>query len=210
MKYKIGDRVRIVSVRVPGMNPKRKMDRWLGQVMTISAIGEFFDDVYYEMKEDDGRWKWDNNMIAGLAEPELTAEEAFKILGEIRRCRFDRERRCASCPISQYKNGITLCADNYGIRVSDSESLLEICKQWKADHEKKEPEVETVDICRIEKILPDGSACRVHEEDIKPAPDLPYGSEREAVERILKRYCMEHEGTYRAVYEVVSRVKAVK
>lgn len=143
-------------------------------------------------------------------EPELTAEEAFKILGEIRRCGADRERSCEECPISQYKNGITLCADNYGIRVSDSEALLEICKQWKADHEKKEPEVETVDICRVEKILVDGSTRCVHEEDIKPDPDLPYGSERLAAEEILKRYCMEHEGTYRAVHEVVSRVKAVK
>lgn len=70
-------------------------------------------------------------------------------------------------------------------------------------------EIETVDICRIEKILPDGSTCRVHEEDIKPDPDLPYGSERIAAEEILKRYCMEHEGTYRAVHEVVSRAKTV-
>lgn len=207
MKYKIGDRVRIVSVRVHGMNPKGKMDRWLCQVMTISEIEVFFDDVYYKMKEDDGRWCWNENMIVGLAEPELTAAEAFKILGEIRSC---RGRCCEECPISRYKNSETFCADNYGIRVSDSESLLEICKQWKANREKKEPEIETVDICRIEKILVDGSARCVHEEDIKPDPELPYGSEQFAAEEILKRYCMEHEGTYRAVHEVVSRVKAVK
>lgn len=28
MKYKIGDRVRIVSARVPGMNREGEMDRW--------------------------------------------------------------------------------------------------------------------------------------------------------------------------------------
>lgn len=142
-------------------------------------------------------------------EPELTAEEAFKILGEIRRCGINRERSCEECPLSQYNNGVTFCADNYGIRVSDSEGLLEICKQWKAKYEKKEPKIETVEICRIEKILPDGSVCRVHEEDIKPDPELPYGSEQLAAEEILKRYCMEHEGVYRAVHEVISRVKTV-
>lgn len=54
MKYKIGDRVRIVSVRVHNMSPKGEMDRWLGQVMTISEIGEWFENHYYIMKEDDG------------------------------------------------------------------------------------------------------------------------------------------------------------
>lgn len=55
----------------------------------------------------------------------------------------------------------------------------------------------------------DGSARCVHEEDIKPDPDLPYGGEQLAAEDILQRYCMEHEGVYRAVHEVISRVKAV-
>ena len=49
----------------------------------------------------------------------------------------------------------------------------------------------------------------MHEEDIKPDPELPYGSEDISVHEILKRYCMEHDGEYIAVHEVVSRVKAV-
>lgn len=141
-------------------------------------------------------------------EPELTAAEVLDILSEIRNC---KGRCCEDCPISSQNNdGYGYCTSNLGVSVVDKNRLIKICKQWKADHEKEAPEIETVDICRIEKILPDGSTCRVHEEDIKPDPDLPYGSEREAVERILKRYCMEHEGVYRAVHEVVSRVKAVK
>ena len=79
--------------------------------------------------------------------------------------------------------------------------------QWKSDHEKEEPEIETVDICRIVEVLPDGRKRCVHEEDI----DLPFdGYERQKVEEILKRYCMEHDGEYIAVREVVSRVKAVE
>ena len=63
-------------------------------------------------------------------------------------------------------------------------------------------------MCRIIKILPDRKMV-VHEEDIKS--ELPFGGdERQKVEEILKRYCMEHDGEYIAVHEVVSRVKAVE
>ena len=85
--------------------------------------------------------------------------------------------------------------------------IMDAIKKWKAEHEKKEPEIETVYICRIIEILTDGRKRCVHEEDI----DLPFdGYERQRVEEILKRYCMEHDGEYIAVREVVSRVKAVK
>ena len=81
--------------------------------------------------------------------------------------------------------------------------------QWKSDHEKKEPEIETVDICRIIEILPDGRKRCVHEEDIKS--ELPFGGdERQKVEEMLKKYCMEHDGNFIAVHEVLSRVKAVE
>lgn len=69
-----------------------------------------------------------------------------------------------------------------------------------------EPEIETVSICRIIEVLPDDRKRCVHEEDIK-TDQTPCGSERIAVEEILKRYCMEHDGEFRAVHEVISRVK---
>lgn len=57
-------------------------------------------------------------------------------------------------------------------------------------------------------MLPDGKKRCVNEEDIKS--DLPFcGDEREKVEKTLKRYCMEHDGEFIAVHEVVSRVKEV-
>ena len=72
---------------------------------------------------------------------------------------------------------------------------------------RKKLKIETVDICRIIDILPDGRKRCVHEEDIGLHFD---GYERQRVEEILKRYCMEHDGEYIAVHEVVSRVNAVK
>lgn len=71
MKYKIGDKVRIVDYRTYRMNDFGKMDKWLGKVMTIRDLSS----PGYWMREDYGEnngygWLWDDDMISGLAEPE--------------------------------------------------------------------------------------------------------------------------------------------
>ena len=140
-----------------------------------------------------------------IPDPELSAEEALLAYDQM--C---REKYCCNdCPLY----GILghECAHKMDGHITE---IVDAIKKWKADHdkkepeiEKKEPEIETVDICRIIEILPDGRKRCVHEEDI----DLPFdGYERQKVEEILKRYCMEHDGEYIAVREVVSRVKAVE
>lgn len=134
-------------------------------------------------------------------EPELTAEEIIHTLGEI----CTEYKDCIKCPL--YSINISLC--NPQLMLENSERIVNILTKWKSKHEKKAPEIETVDICRIIKILPDGRKHCVHEEDIKPDPELPYGSEQLAAEEMLKAYCMEHEGEFIAVHEVVSRVKAI-
>ena len=79
-KYKIGDKVRIVSER-PAEHWNPQMDKWLGRVMTIRSdesnylTGEHFS---YRMEEDQGidkvfGWYWWDDMIAGLAEPERSS-----------------------------------------------------------------------------------------------------------------------------------------
>lgn len=68
MKYKIGDRIRIVSKTTKGMNWASEMDVYLGRVMTIKNIidGLLFGGRY-KMAEDDGEYYWDDSMIVGLA-----------------------------------------------------------------------------------------------------------------------------------------------
>lgn len=73
MKYKIGDKVWIVSKR-PQKNWNPYMDKYLGKTMTIIKSGINNSGVYYCMEEDRndflGHWCWYEYMIAGLAEPE--------------------------------------------------------------------------------------------------------------------------------------------
>ena len=128
--------------------------------------------------------------FSDLILPDLSAVEAIKIFGEI--CKGS----CQACPlyaVEPYEACENLCYEN-------PEKIVEILAQWKANHEKKEPEIETVDICRIIEIQPDGKKRCVHEETIEKPITLE-------VEETLKRYCMEHEGEFIAVHEVVSRVK---
>lgn len=135
--------------------------------------------------------------FSDLILPDMTAEEAIKIQSEVCKC------GCSECPLYSV-DGYEGCGE---LRTKNPEKAVEILAKWKADHEKKEPEIETVAICRIIEIQPDGRKRCVHEEDIKPDQELPYGSEEIAVQEILKRYCMEHEGEFIATHEIVSRVK---
>ena len=143
---------------------------------------------------------WSNNTkgvteFSDLILPEITADELLNILNEITHC---GARRCDDCPLAE--KGKTLCTNDYGVIISNPDKLISICQQWKSNHEKKEPEIETVDICRIIEIQQDGRKRCVHEETIEKPITLE-------VEETLKRYCMEHEGEFIAVHEVVSRVK---
>lgn len=138
-------------------------------------------------------WSDDTDGVTEFSDlilPELTAEEAIKLFGEL--CIGS----CEGCPlhrVDDYENCCSFCFDN-------PEKAVEILAKWKADNEKKEPEIETVDICRIIEIQQDGRKRCVHEETIKKPITLE-------VEETLKRYCMEHEGEFIAVHNVVSRVR---
>jgi hypothetical protein len=72
-KYKVGDKVRIVSKR-PQKDWNPDMDKYLGKTATIIKSGINDNGVYYYIEEDRddflGHWFWYEDMIAGLVEPE--------------------------------------------------------------------------------------------------------------------------------------------
>ena len=72
--------------------------------------------------------------FSGLILPDMTAEEAIKLFGEL--CIGS----CQWCPlhrVDDYENCFSFCFDN-------PEKAVELLAQWKSEHEKKEPEIEWV------------------------------------------------------------------
>lgn len=87
MKYKVGDRVRIVSERTKSMNPSGDMDKYLGTVKTIKRTMR----TRYDMVGDKGKWLWDNSMIAGLASETPFDFKAWKDKNVCMHCRTREE-----------------------------------------------------------------------------------------------------------------------
>ncbi len=83
MRYKIGDKVRIKGEISKARYACESMLKWQAKAMTIREI----EDDHYKMREDIGEcndnespgWDWYENMIEGLAEPELTQTEILKL-----------------------------------------------------------------------------------------------------------------------------------
>lgn len=147
------------------------------------------------------RWENKSNIVNGsdityfsdLIIPELTAAEVLRICNEMCHNYVD----CSDCKIA---------GNCFFEKDSDYQKVVEICEKWKADHEKKEPEFEWVDICRIIEVQDNGFKKCVHEEVIVD-PDLPFGYEECTTEMILKEYMKSHSGNYFATVEHVCRVK---
>lgn len=174
-----------------------------------SRIDEYMRPACFVIIGDNDEADWTINLelalehgkiteFSDLIIPDLTAEELLQIINDIcntySNCAMNCKKECPFC------NGY--CKE---WMAKHPEETVAICEKWKSDHEKKDPEIETVDICRIIEILPDGRKRCVHEEDL--ASGSTDAEIKILVEAELKRYCMEHDGEYIAVHEVVSRVK---
>ena len=70
MKYKVGDKVRIVSKWGKGccQNRSGKMDKWLGKIMTVRYVIKRWYQMVEDSTENGGcGWYWHENSIEGLA-----------------------------------------------------------------------------------------------------------------------------------------------
>ena len=193
MKYKVGDKVRVVSILKAGEKYGDKkftkyMEKYRGEVVTISKV---YCDRYF-IKEDYEGWCWTDEMFEPVEE--MSAEEAIKIQAEMCRgivckdCAIDRLRRDSHCECAEYRS-------------KNPDKVLEIIKQWKKDHEKKEVETERAIMVRV-LVGNDCNGKCVHEEEV------PSGETWErAQERVLKEYCENHEGKYISTICGICRVK---
>lgn len=193
MRYKVGDKVKVRSdlkenIRYGGQIFVRDMAVHCGKNVEISKV--YYDA--YCIKESDREWFWTDEMFEGLAEDELTAEEANKVLADM--C----TRECKNCELGKLvkESRYSFCS---AYRREHPDKVVEILKQWKEDHEKKEIEVELAYVVRVIEDTGKVKRC-VYEEDVTEVKE-------EAMKRVLKEYCKEHEGKFITVYEEVCRVK---
>ena len=185
MKYKVGDKVRVRSdlegnKGYGGWYTSEGMVKMRGEIVTIRGVGS----SAYELEEND--LMWTDEMFEPV-EDELTAEEAFKTLGDM--C----ARGCKACELGKFvkESGYLLCGD-YGREHPDK--VVEILKQRKKEHEKKEVETEFT-WCVL--IIEADTHTLKHEE--KVGTDFKSMDAKKA--EILKKYCSEHDGKYYAISE---------
>lgn len=114
MKYKVGERVRIVSETTEEMNWVSEMDMYLGRAMTIKSIvsGLIFGGRYI-MAEDKGKCFWYDNMIVGLASEVPFDFGAWK-----------RRKVCMHCKTRQEAEDFCREMDRAGLRWSSGNSYL--------------------------------------------------------------------------------------
>lgn len=184
MKYKVGDKVRVKENLplymkahcVSTFSPETL--KYNGMIVTVSEVKK----DQYKIEEDNGFYDWYEDMLEPVEE--MSAEEATKILGKI----CCESEVCAECPISEAK-GKMPCQN---FRRDKAGEVLEILKQWKADHEKKPVEMENV----IYIVVLDEKRNVVYEEKtngVVVTTDMK--------EEVLKKYCSEHDGKYYAISE---------
>lgn len=191
MKYKVGDKVRVrsdleESETYGDQTFVKPMEKYKGKLVTISEEHPRF---YYIKEDKDENWCWTDEMFEPVEE--MSAIEALEILAEICMKQFT----CFRCPI-QCIDGQKTCV---GIRRENATEVVKVLEQWKADHEKKEIEVELAYVVRVIEDLGYTKKC-VYEEDVTEEKE-------EAMKRVLKEYCKEHDGKFFTVYEEICRVK---
>lgn len=168
---------------------KRVKDSAIGAVIHVCDKG--YKHITHSMQG-----KNVTHEFSDLILPELSAEEVLEIRNKLE---FDFVRKYLGLAYGPSLDEM--------LRKATVEQVMDMCERWKTTQEKKKPETEWVDVCRIIQIHENGTKKCVYEEEIKPDEDLPYGGEKLEAERIFKKYISEHGGNYIAVVEPICRVK---
>lgn len=187
MKHKVGDKVKIkenliVGKTYGGLYLHDGAGRHIGEETIVTKV----ERDRYRLAVDNSSRIWTEEMLEQVEE--LTAEEAIRILGGM--C---RDLSCCECPIYELIEDEGNC-DN--LRAEKPDKVIEVLKQWKKDHEKKEVEVEFVWYA----VIKDEKGSIVHEKRI----ESPLGSNKEYLEKnkeILAKYCSEHNGKFYGLTE---------
>lgn len=182
MKYKIGDKVRVIKATSGCMGAEGSIGVVTDKKSTDGLL-DYMDGFNIELKN--GKiWRIGFESVCEPVEEELTAEEAIKIQAEM--CSVP----CRKCPISK-ERGAYECRT---FRAEHPDKVLEILKQRKKEHEKKEVEVTQKIYC----LVMDEERKVVHEEEI--------GNSDSCMD-VLKNYCGNHDGKFFSLMEFRYEVK---
>lgn len=184
MKYKAGDKVRVRKDLVVGKRygcypAVSKMVEKSGKIATIRTVHSDFYEIYKDV------YSWTDEMLEPVEE--LTAEEAIRIQAEM--CSVTT---CNDCEINKLR-GDSHC-ECAVFRSEYPDKVVEVLKQWKQDHEKKEVEVTQKIYC----LVVDEERKVVHEEEI--------GNSDSCID-VLKNYCENHDGKFFSLMEFRYEVK---
>ena len=185
MKYKVGDKIKIIRETNGCLGARGKIGIVTNK-KSNNGLGNGREGFNVECSDGE-IWRIGFESECELLDEELTAEEAIKIQAEMCRsimckdCAIDKLRCDSRCECAEYRS-------------KNPDKVLEIIKQWKKDHEKKE--VEFVDVIRIIEDTGDIKRC-VHEE----RTDVVFSEINAEIKRVLKDWYKDHDGNFFAVME---------
>lgn len=187
MKYKVGDKIKIIRATNGCLGARGKIGIVTNK-KSNNGLGNGREGFNVECSDGE-IWRIGFESECELLDEELTAEEAIKIQAEM--C---RGIMCKDCAIDRLRCDSRCGCDEF--RSKNPDKVLEVLKQWKKDHEKKEVEVEFVDVIRIIEDTGDIKRC-VYEE----RTDVVFSEINAEIKRVLKDWCKDHDGEFFAVLE---------
>lgn len=193
MKFKVGDKIKIVRATSGCYGAEGKIGTVTNERSTDGLLKRDRDG--FNVDCGNGHiWRIGFESECELLD-ELTVEEAIKIQAEM--CKSMSS--CANCQIYKEKGD---CWCN-SFRMENPERVVEIIKQWKKDHEKKEIETEIVYLIRVMKEEGDSETCIY-------ACEIDANKEKidKKMDELAKRYCEENGGKIYAKIDYICRAKS--
>lgn len=185
MKYKVGDKVRVIKATSGCMGAEGSIGVVTDKKNTDGLL-DYMNGFNIELKN--GKiWRIGFESVCEPVEDELTAEEAIGL-----KCEMCESISCSECKFSKHNNGEDIFCNKFLKKYP--EQVVEILKQWKKDHEKKEVEVTQKIYC----LVVDEERKVVHEEEI--------GNSDSCMD-VLKNYCENHDGKFFSIEEFRYEVK---